>query len=156
MIYEKYSLQVDKVFFYMKFQKVLLPCTSLPLFFIEMWVSNDYFFIQKVSKKLHLSKSKLAIFSTSGQLTAFYLISIFWGLDVILRERFLPDLSLLWSNYPAPMTFMLKLFLIVQLAYSLHELPELYFQRTKREEYTSKAIKSIASLVLIAVPYFLK
>lgn len=84
------------------------------------------------------------------------MISILWGLDVILRERYLPDVFLLWDKYPAPMTFMHKLFLIVQLAYSLHELPELYFQRTKREEYYGKASKSIASLVLIAVPYFLR
>lgn len=114
------------------------------------------YLLDKVSKKLHLSKSKLAIFSTSGQLTAFYLISILWGLDIVYREGYLFDVSLLWSNYPAPMSFMLKLFLILQLAYSLHELPELYFQRIKREEYTNKALRSIAGLVLVAIPYFLK
>lgn len=115
-----------------------------------------FFFLQKVSKKLHLSKSKLAIFSTSGQLSVFYLTCILWGVDIIWREKFLTDVSLLWANYPPPMTFMLKLFLIVQLAYSLHEIPELYFQRTKREEYTSKATRSLASLTLVAIPYFLK
>jgi len=63
--------------------------------------------------------------------------------------------NLLWADYPAPLSFMMKLFLIVQLAYCLHDLPELYFQRTKKEEYASKAGQSIAALVLIAVPYFL-
>lgn len=111
--------------------------------------------LDKISKRLHLSKSKLAVFSTSGQLAAFYLISTVWGLDIIIREHYLPDLSLLWLDYPAALSFMLKLFMIVQLAYSLHELPEIYFQRTKREEYVNKAFKSIAGLVLIAVPYFL-
>ncbi|GLV32140.1 TRAM [Carabus blaptoides fortunei] len=111
--------------------------------------------LDKISKRLHLSKSKLAVFSTSGQLAAFYLVSTVWGLDIIVREHYLPDLSLLWLDYPAALSFMLKLFMIVQLAYSLHELPEIYFQRTKREEYVNKAFKSIAALVLIAVPYFL-
>jgi len=112
--------------------------------------------LDKISKKLHLSKSKLAVFNSSGQLAVFYSASTLWGLDVIaLKEHFMPDINLLWADYPAPMSFMLKLFFIVQLAYCLHELPELYFQRTKKEEYLSKAAHSIASLVLIAVPYFL-
>lgn len=114
------------------------------------------YILDKVSKKLHLSKSKLAIFSTSGQLAAFYLISIVWGLDIVYREGYLFDVSLLWSNYPAPMGFLLKLFMIVQMSYSLHELPEIYFQRTKKEEYSSKALRSVAGFVLVAIPYFLK
>ncbi|KAF2903461.1 hypothetical protein ILUMI_02723 [Ignelater luminosus] len=112
--------------------------------------------LDKISKKLHLSKSKLAVFTTSGQLAVFYAISTAWGLDVIIfREHYIPDVNLLWADYPAPLSFMMKLFLIVQLAYCLHELPELYFQRTKKEEYASKAAHSLAALVLIAVPYFL-
>jgi translocating chain-associated membrane protein 1 len=105
---------------------------------------------------LHLSKSKLAVFSTSGQLTVFYLISTFWGVDIVLKEHYLPEIARLWSDYPAPMPFLLKLYIIIQLAYSLHELPELYFQRVKREEYSSKALQSVATLILVAIPYFLK
>jgi translocating chain-associated membrane protein 1 len=112
--------------------------------------------LDKISKKLHLSKSKLAVFSTSGQLTVFYLISTFWGVDIVLKEHYLPEIARLWSDYPAPMPFLLKLYIIIQLAYSLHELPELYFQRVKREEYSSKALQSVATLILVAIPYFLK
>ncbi|CAH1372630.1 hypothetical protein MTP99_014106 [Tenebrio molitor] len=111
--------------------------------------------LDKISKKLHLSKSKLAVFSTSGQLTVFYLISTFWGVDIVLKEHYLPEIARLWSDYPAPMPFLLKLYIIIQLAYSLHELPELYFQRVKREEYSSKALQSVATLILVAIPYFL-
>jgi translocating chain-associated membrane protein 1 len=112
--------------------------------------------LDKITKKLHLSKSKLSVFTTSGQLAFFYAVSTVWGLEVIIfREHYIPDINLLWADYPASLTFMAKLYLIVQLAYCLHELPELYFQRTKKEEYLSKAAYSIASLVLIAVPYFL-
>lgn len=111
--------------------------------------------LDKVSKKLHLSKSKLAVFSTSGQLLAFYVLSAFWGIDIVLKEHLIPDISKIWSEYPAPMYFMFKMYILVQLAYSLHEIPELYFQRVKKEEWTNKAALSLASLALIAVPYIL-
>lgn len=102
-----------------------------------------------------MSKSKLAIFSNSGQLSVFYLISAGWGLDIAIKEHFIPDIARLWSDYPAPMTFLAKLYIIIQLAYSLHELPELYFQRVKREEVVEKAVASTVGLLLVAVPYFL-
>ncbi|KAI4470918.1 translocation associated membrane protein [Holotrichia oblita] len=111
--------------------------------------------LDKVSKRLHLSKSKLAIFTNSGQLAVFYLASTVWGFDIVIRERYIPDISLLWTDYPAPLSFMMKLYLIIQLAYSLHEIPELYFQRTKKEEYVSRAVNSLSSLVLVSIPYFL-
>lgn len=113
------------------------------------------YILDKVTKRLHLSKSKLAIFTNSGQLAIFYLISVFWGYDILIKEHIIPDFSLLWSSYPPPMTFIMKLYLIIQLAYSLHELPELYFQREKKEEWLNKALASLITLVLIAVPYYL-
>lgn len=126
------------------------------LLWITECVYNNFLFLQKISKKLHLSKSKLAVFATSGQLAVFYLISAGWGLDLAIKEHFIPDIARLWSDYPAPMPFMLKLYIIVQLAYNLHEIPELYFQKTKREEYTGKAVQSVTALVLIYIPYLLK
>lgn len=109
-----------------------------------------------MSKKLHLSKSKLAVFTTSGQLSAFYLVSAGWGLDLIIKERYIFELSRLWSDYPAPMPFLVKLYFIIQFAYSLHEIPELYFQRAKKEEYSAKIIQSLTSLLLVYIPYYFK
>lgn len=43
------------------------------------------FVLQKITKKLHLSKAKHSKFNESGQLLVFYLISIVWGIDIILR-----------------------------------------------------------------------
>ncbi|XP_030751449.1 translocating chain-associated membrane protein 1-like 1 [Sitophilus oryzae] len=111
--------------------------------------------LDKISKKLHLSKSKLAIFSTSGQLSAFYLLSAGWGLDIALREHLIPDFGRIWSEYPTPMFFLFKMYIIVQLAYSLHELPELYFQKVKKEEWTKKGTLSLAGFVLVLIPYVL-
>jgi len=95
------------------------------------------------------------VFTTSGQLSVFYLVSAVWGLDIVLKENLIFDIARLWVDYPAPMPFLTKLYIIVQLAYNLHEIPELYFQRTKKEEYVGKATQSIAALALIYVPYFL-
>lgn len=54
------------------------------------------------------------------------------------------------------MYFTFKMYLLIQLSYSLHELPELYFQKVKKEEWTNRALQSLAGLVLVAVPYALK
>nr|CAD7461757.1 unnamed protein product [Timema tahoe] len=43
--------------------------------------------LEKINRKLHLSKVKHSKFNESGQLVIFYLISILWGGDIMLRER---------------------------------------------------------------------
>merc|ERR1719468_428163 len=42
------------------------------------------YLLDKVNKKLHLSKVKYNKFNESGQLLAFYLVSLFWGGDLHL------------------------------------------------------------------------
>merc|ERR1712012_31463 len=92
------------------------------------------YLLDKVNRKLHLSKIKHAKFNESGQLLAFYLVSILWGADILLREN-LFAVPLLWEGYPhVHMTFIFKFFFIVQIAYWLHVYPELYFQKVKRED----------------------
>ena len=45
----------------------------------------------------------------------------------------------LWEGYPhTGMTFLFKFFFIIQLSYWLHVFPELYFQKTKREDWAPK------------------
>ncbi|CAG9864353.1 unnamed protein product [Phyllotreta striolata] len=113
------------------------------------------YFIDKVTKKLHLSKSKLAIFTTSGHLSIFYFASAALGLDIVVKENLLFDVAKLWTDYPAPMLMLAKAYIIAQLAYNLHEIPELYFQKAKKEEYFGKTVQSIAAIGLIYVPYVL-
>jgi len=96
------------------------------------------YLLDKVNKKLHLSKIKHAKFNESGQLLAFFLMSIFWAGDILLRENLLSVASL-WEGYPhTGMTFLFKFFFIIQLSYWLHVFPELYFQKTKREDWAPK------------------
>ncbi|XP_030378405.1 translocating chain-associated membrane protein 1-like 1 [Scaptodrosophila lebanonensis] len=113
------------------------------------------FVLDKISKKLHLSKFKLTRFNESGQLVAFYLFSFLWGAHVALREGYLGQVALLWEGFPDhPMTFLHKFYFIIQLAYYLHMLPELYFQKVRaKEEQQPKIIHSISGFTLIVLAY---
>lgn len=104
---------------------------------------------------MHLSKTKLQRFNDSFQLLVFYVMSFLWGLDVILREGYLGNMSALIANYPAhPMIFLHKLFFIIQMAYYLHLLPELYFQKVKKEDQQSKIVHAIVGFSFVSLAYF--
>lgn len=115
------------------------------------------FFFQKISKKLHLSKFKLSRFNESGQLVVFYAVSFFLGFEIITREGYFNKIPLLWEGYPIhPMGFLHKFFFIIQLAYYAHMLPELYFQKVKKEEQQAKIIHAVSGFALVGAAYFLK
>lgn len=82
-------------------------------------------------------------------------MSFLWGIDVLLRTGYLSQVRSLWEGYPLhPMIFLHKLFFIIQLAYYLHLLPELYFQKVKKEDQQPKIIHAIASFAFVALAYF--
>ncbi|CAB1336216.1 unnamed protein product [Coregonus sp. 'balchen'] len=68
---------------------------------------------EKMNRRLHLSKTKHSKFNESGQLAAFYLLSFIWGCSILTAVKF---------------------FYICQIAYWLHALPELYFQKVRKED----------------------
>jgi len=120
---------------------------------IVMHAIIQEYLLDKVNKKLHLSKIKHAKFNESGQLLAFYLVSLVWGGDIILRDNLL-SVSALWDGYPHNnMTFLFKFFFIIQISYWLHIFPELYFQKTKREDMSSKIQYATLYLIFIAASY---
>ena len=111
------------------------------------------YMLDKFNRKLHLSKIKHAKFNESGQLLAFYLVSILWGADILLREN-LFAVPLLWEGYPhVHMTFIFKFFFIVQIAYWLHIYPELYFQKVKREDMGPRVQYATLYLAFIVGAY---
>merc|ERR1712198_385052 len=118
---------------------------------IVMHAIIQEYLLDKVNKKLHLSKIKHAKFNESGQLLALYLVSLFWGGDIIIRENLL-NVSALWDGYPHNnMTFLFKFFFIIQISYWLHIFPELYFQKTKKEDMASKIQYATLYLIFILV-----
>merc|ERR1719369_2038431 len=134
---------VSAVFFYL-------------LISIVMHAIIQEYLLDKVNKKLHLSKIKHAKFNESGQLLAFYIVSLFWGGDIILREN-LMNVSALWDGYPHNnMTFLFKFFFIIQISYWLHIFPELYFQKTKKEDMPPKIQYATLYLAFIISAYVLR
>lgn len=116
-------------------------------------VLQEYIF-DKISKRFHLSKAKLSKFNESSQLIVFYTLFTLWAIDIIVRENMLLKLSALWEEYPAPMSFSLKLFFIWQFSYWLHCYPELYFQRTKKEDIPLRVLYATLGLAFTSAAYF--
>ncbi|KAA8590835.1 hypothetical protein FQN60_001778 [Etheostoma spectabile] len=93
------------------------------------------YILDKMNRRLHLSKTKHSKFNESGQLAAFYLFSFIWGCSILTAEDFATNPTFLWERYPhTHMVFQVKFFYICQIAYWLHALPELYFQKVRKED----------------------
>jgi len=114
--------------------------------------------LDKINRKLHLSKLKHSKFNESGQLLAFYIISLTWGIDILVTEGYIWDLTSLWTGYPAShalQPFISKFFFVMQIAYWLHCFPELYFQRVKKEELSARVQYAALYLVFTVAAYVL-
>ncbi|CAI9578031.1 unnamed protein product [Staurois parvus] len=91
--------------------------------------------LDKINRRMHFSKTKHSKFNESGQLSAFYFFSCVWGTSIIVSENYFADPTSLWKGYPhIYFPFQMKFFYISQLAYWFHAFPELYFQKTKKED----------------------
>ncbi|XP_060573624.1 translocating chain-associated membrane protein 1-like isoform X1 [Ruditapes philippinarum] len=111
--------------------------------------------LDKLNRKMHLSKVKHSKFNESGQLMTFYFASAAWGIDTIMREGF-HSINQLWQEYPHNnMPFMLKFYFIIQMAYWVHNFPELYFQKVKKDEMQGRIQYTVLYLVFIVVAYSL-
>ncbi|KAJ8885513.1 hypothetical protein PR048_011711 [Dryococelus australis] len=123
---------------------------------IVMHAIVQEYILDKISRKLHLSKVKHSKFNESGQLVTFYLMSVLWGGDIIWRENFLLNIPSLWEGYPhSQMTFMFKFYYIIQMSYWLHCYPELYFQKTKREEMMPRIRYATLGFIYVLAAYLL-
>lgn len=59
-----------------------------------------------------------------------------------------------FAGYPNhPMSFLLKLWWVVQASYWFHAIPELYFQRIKREDWPSRIQQAVAGFSLTLAAY---
>lgn len=86
-----------------------------------------------------------------------YFYSTLKYLFYISRENWLTDLSLLWTGYPNNnLSFSTKFYYIIQFAYWAHILPELYFQKIKKEEMFSRIKYSVLYLSFVSSIYITK
>ncbi|XP_062606657.1 translocating chain-associated membrane protein 1-like [Saccostrea cucullata] len=113
------------------------------------------YILDKLNRKMHLSKVKHSKFNESGQLLAFYGASAVWGADIIIKEGFV-NINQLWENYPhSELSFIVKFFFIMQISYWIHCFPELYFQKVKKDEMSSRIQYAVLYLVFISGAFFL-
>lgn len=144
---------IHEVTFYNSGLKDLPAIFFYLLIAIVMHQIIQEYLLDKVNRRLHLSKIKHAKFNESGQLLSFYIISLLWAADIIWRENIL-SIRHFWEGYPhVNMTFMFKFFFIVQIAYWLHIIPELYFQKVKREDMSARIQYSSLYLLFIGSAY---
>ncbi|NXH58394.1 TR1L1 protein, partial [Rhabdornis inornatus] len=112
--------------------------------------------LDKINRKMHFSKTKHSKFNESGQLSAFYLFSCVWGTSILVSENYISDPTSLWRDYPHTLIpFQMKFFYILQLAYWFHAFPELYFQKTKKEDIFRQIVYIGLYLFHIAGAYLL-
>ncbi|XP_039604394.1 translocating chain-associated membrane protein 2 [Polypterus senegalus] len=114
------------------------------------------YILDKINRRLHLSKSKHTKFNESGQLSVFHLVSSLWCLYILITEGYISDLTSLWENYPhIQLRFQVKFFYLCQLAYWLHAVPELYFQKVRKEEVPRQLLIIGLYLLHISAAYLL-
>merc|ERR1712013_673685 len=110
--------------------------------------------LDKFNKRLHLSKTKHSKFNDSGNMLPFYILSIGVAVDQVQKLELFQNFSKLWEDYPVQqMSFMVKFYFILQIAYWLHCFPELYFMKTRREEIQEKVTTYFLYLVFIVGCY---
>lgn len=114
------------------------------------------YILDKWMRKVKLSKTKANKFNESGQFVSFYLISSIWAVAIFKEEGYFQSLSFFWSGYPhIGLTFLTKFFFIIQMSYWLHMLPELYFQKVKKEDMPSKIVFATINFLITASIYVL-
>lgn len=112
--------------------------------------------LDKLMRKIRLSKTKAGKFNESGQLLSFYLSSIFASFYIFRDDGYFQSLSFFWTGYPhVGLTFLTKMFFIMQISYWLHSYPELYFQKIKKEDRPSKIKFASLNLFICLAIYVL-
>uniref|UniRef100_A0A669DK00 Translocating chain-associated membrane protein n=1 Tax=Oreochromis niloticus TaxID=8128 RepID=A0A669DK00_ORENI len=124
--------------------------TILFYFFIAIIlhaVVQEYL-LDKVNRRLHLSKSKNTKFNESGQLCVFHLVSSVWSFYILITVS---ETAFNIKTFQ----FQVKFFYLTQLAYWLHALPELYFQKVRKEEISRQLQYICLYLLHISAAYLL-
>lgn len=112
--------------------------------------------LDKLNRRLHLSRTKTIKFNESGQLLSFYIISAAWGIEIFRRENYLNTFPSTWLEYPhSELTYFTKFFFIIQISYWIHNFPELYFQKIKKEEWGRRITYSLLYLIAFSAAYLL-
>ena len=110
------EVQEDQMIMYTHGAKDISCVFFYTLICIVIHAVIQEYVLDKLNRKMHLSKVKHSKFNESGQLLIFYFVSAAWGADLIVRESF-ANINSLWEGYPhASLSFVGKFYFIIQLA----------------------------------------
>jgi len=110
--------------------------------------------LDKINRKLHMSKTKTSKFNDSGNMLPVFIASVVVGIDLIMKENLIPKIQEMWTGYPhTEMSFMLKLFFLLQISYWIHMFPELYFMKARKEDIPEKLAHYSLYLAFISAAY---
>ncbi|CAJ0930838.1 unnamed protein product, partial [Mesorhabditis belari] len=133
------------------------------LFYTVAWITVhaiiQEYILDKLQRKVHLSKSKQYKFGESGHHLFFATYAVVHAAYVI--GDFIDshnDLKNVWSGYPEEhraMTLNMKLFFLLQIAYWVHQFPEFYFSKMKKDEMQHRTVVSILHIGFIAGAYIM-
>lgn len=138
------------------------PKDFITVFFYSMAIIaancavQEYIF-DKVSKKLHLSRTKQVKFNESGQLFLWSLYSVVHTVMILNDLSIHKNMWQLWSGYPEAhriFPLSIKLFYIFQISYWLHQFPEFYLQKLKRNEILGRLLYVLIFLISTSFFYF--
>lgn len=113
------------------------------------------YLLDRSARKLHLSKIKHSKFNESGQLLTFYALSLIWAIELLRRDRLTKtSITDTIGGQQDAMSYGVKLFYIVQIAYWIHCFPEFYLQRVRKEEISQRAFYVSLYLASFLGAYF--
>uniref|UniRef100_A0A915P0L5 TLC domain-containing protein n=1 Tax=Meloidogyne floridensis TaxID=298350 RepID=A0A915P0L5_9BILA len=116
-------------------------------FYTLVWIAvhcalQEYIF-DKVQRRLHLSKTRQVKFNESGHTAVFSIYSICHAISILNEMEIHKDLTRIWTGYPElhrHFSLSTKLYYIFQISFWLHQIPEFYFQKLKREEIFNRLV----------------
>ncbi|XP_043566641.1 translocating chain-associated membrane protein 1-like 1 isoform X2 [Chiloscyllium plagiosum] len=120
--YTNVDEEIDSISFYEYGFKDLATIFFYMLIAIILHAVIQEYILDKINRRLHLSKTKHSKFNESGQLAFFYLFSFIWGASILTGEKFTTDPTLLWEGYPHTHMFLHRLGLILLVPHYLVEL----------------------------------
>ncbi|CAD6195420.1 unnamed protein product [Caenorhabditis auriculariae] len=115
--------------------------------------------LDKLQRKAHLSKASNFKFTESGHMLAFSIYSVAHALHILQEYvQGYGDFKRIWIGYPEEHRWMssgYKMFFIFQISYWLHQFPEFYFQKLKKDEIRQKTFISVLHILFITAAYFM-
>lgn len=131
-------------------------------FYTVAWITAhaiiQEYILDKLQRKLHLSKTKTSKFTESGHLFLFALYSVVHAGYILQDGVYFVEVSKLWVGYPEQhreMSLYTKLFFLLQICYWLHQFPEFYLQKVKKDDVRTRSIYTIIYLAFISAAYIL-